>query len=165
MKTIEMELALSTYFSPRQNLVIPNVSWGFGLHECDLIVLTKAKYLYEIEIKVSKADLIKDKEKKHQHKSDKIRKLYFAIPEGLQEHTEHIPERAGIIIVGLYSNGRKWCRKIREAKVNPKAPKMTIEDCYKLARLGSLRIWSLKTKIFRLTKKVKPTKRKRKKKY
>lgn len=162
MKTIEMELALSSYFSPKQNLVIPNVSWGFGIHECDLLVMTKTKYLYEVEIKVSKADLIKDKDKYHSHISNKIRKLYFAIPEELEQHVEHIPERAGIILVGKYTNGHTWCRKLREARVNNIAPKIGIDDAYKLARLGSLRIWSLKTKIFRITKKLTPTKRRRK---
>jgi len=44
MKTIEMEIAFARYFGIRQNLIIPNVSWGMDTHECDLFVLTPARY-------------------------------------------------------------------------------------------------------------------------
>ena len=88
MKTIEVELAVAKYFNPRQNHDIPNVSWGFNIHECDLLILTKSKFLYEVEIKISRADLIKDKDKGHKHKHKKIRKLYFAIPENMIKDIE-----------------------------------------------------------------------------
>ena len=45
------------FFNYRANLIVPNISWGLGLHECDLLVLTSSGYATEIEIKVSKADL------------------------------------------------------------------------------------------------------------
>ena len=80
--TAEMELVLAQYFDPRVQLVVPNVSWGFeGCHEMDLAVLTKAGYLYEIEIKISLSDLKKDRDKSHGHRNKKVKYLYFAIPE------------------------------------------------------------------------------------
>ena len=147
-----MEIAVSAYFNPRQNLSIPNVSWGFNIHECDLLILTKNRYLYEVEIKISKSDLIKDKEKQHKHKNDKIRKLYFAIPKELEKDIEHIPEHAGILIVYKAKNGRIYCEKLKEANINNNSTPICDDDAYKLARLGALRIWTLKKKISGLLK-------------
>lgn len=66
MKTIELEIAIMEYFGIRQNLIVPNVSWGMnGLHECDVLILSKAGYATEVEIKISKPDLLKDRDKKH----------------------------------------------------------------------------------------------------
>lgn len=43
----------------RRNTVVPNAYWGLGLTwEADLLVISKAGYLTEVEIKVSKADLL-----------------------------------------------------------------------------------------------------------
>ena len=70
----EMECAVARYMDFRTNLVVPNVSWGFEVHECDLLIVTKTGYAYEVEIKRSKADLKKDIEKKHGHNS---RGVYF----------------------------------------------------------------------------------------
>lgn len=147
MKTIEVELAVAKYFNPRQNLAIPNVSWGFNIHECDLLILTKSKFLYEVEIKISRADLIKDKDKGHKHKHKKIRKLYFAIPENMIKDIEHIPEHAGILTLHESKRHNIICKKYREARTNMTATAVSLEDSYKLARLGSLRIWTLKKKI------------------
>jgi len=65
MNAKEVELAVANYFGIRQHLIVPNVMWGFtGLnYEADLVIVTKAGYAKEVEIKVSRADLIKDKEK------------------------------------------------------------------------------------------------------
>ena len=89
MKTIDIEIAVMKWIGIRRNLVIPNVSWGIsmkhpttykwmGLHECDILSLTKSNYAMEVEIKTTKSDLLKDKEKTHGHNSNLIRYLYFA---------------------------------------------------------------------------------------
>lgn len=141
--TEEIECAVARYFNPRVNLVVPNVSWGMGLHECDLLVLTKSGYAYEVEIKVSRADLIKDLEKRHGHHSNKIKKLYFAIPAHLAKHIEYIPLRAGIISV----NSKGWCCLIKNPDINTAAHKLSDEDRFQFARLGALRIFDLKSRI------------------
>lgn len=147
MTTPEMEIALSRYFNPRRNLIVPNISWGMFNHECDLLVVTKAGYAYEIEIKVSKADLIKDAHKRHNHQSKKISQLYFAIPEKLLKHTEYIPERAGIITV--HEGG--FCHLLRQAQ-KAHAYKFTPEERFNVARLATMRIWGLKRTIERFKK-------------
>lgn len=152
MKTIEMELKLVSYLDYRRNLIVPNVHWGLNMHECDLLLLTQSGYATEIEIKISMADLRRDKHKAHGHRSGgRIKKLYFALPAKLKEkHLEEIealvPERAGIYFV--YDDDERWCpvRVHREAVVNNNARKFTDDERYRMARLGALRIWNLKRK-------------------
>ena len=76
--TLEMEIALARFINPRVNLVVPNVSWGFFNHECDLISISKSGFATEYEIKVSKSDLKADKKKKHTHDDNKIKALICA---------------------------------------------------------------------------------------
>ena len=141
--TLEMEVALARYFGVRQNLIIPNIGWGIGIHECDLFLLTPSGYGWEIEIKISKADLFKDKHKRHGHFSTKIKYLYFAIPDYLEKYISEIPERAGIIIV----KSKNWqCKKTREPQKNTNY-KYTTEERFQIARLGALRIWGFKETI------------------
>ena len=150
LTTLEMEIALAKFFNPRTNLIIPNVSWGMFNHECDLIVVGKSGLIREIEIKISKVDLIKDKEKRHKHKDKAISRLYFAIPEKLLSYIEHIPSHAGILSVSRF---RKYYRTkiIRPAKTIGKY-KVSDQDRLQLMRLSNLRIWGLKEKIIKLKK-------------
>ena len=158
-KTLDMEVAVSNYFSPRTNLIVPNVSWGLFGHEVDLCVLSPAGYASEIEIKVSRSDLIKDKEKRHGHHEPMIKYLYFAIPEHLEKDIEHIPERAGVLIVSWnepfkmygYKNPRMeagWysCKKTRAPQICYNR-KWEDYERNSLLRLGAMRIWNLKTKL------------------
>lgn len=147
--TAEMECLVARFLNFRVNLIVPNVTWGMGVHECDLLVATKAGYLWEVEIKVSKADLKKDAEKRHGHRSDKIKHLYFAIPTYLQDCIEHIPTHAGIIVVEPYTKEKVWgrVRKLREAETNRAARPIPESARYTLARLGAMRIWGLKDRV------------------
>jgi len=138
--TAEIEIAIAKHYDWRQNLIVPNVSWGLLFHEADILVMSKAGYLTEIEIKVSRSDLIADKTKSHQHQSRLIKSIYFAIPEKLEIHAEHILPRAGIYIVG--KTGK--VKKIREAEINKESRILKDEEKYNLARLGTMRIWNLK---------------------
>ena len=154
VSTAEMEYAVAAHFGWRRNLIVPNISWGMELHECDLLILTGASYAYEVEIKVSKADLIKDGEKRHGHHSHKIKYLYFAIPHYLSKHIEHIPKRAGIIVVALNKWGRYACAVERKPAVNSKY-KFTEQERCVMARLGALRMWDLKHTISVLLREIK----------
>lgn len=138
----EIELALANYFGIRENLIVPNVSWGLGVHECDLLVLSKSGYCTEVEIKISLSDLKKDLSKHHSHKSDKIKYLYFCIPSYLAKHIEFIPNNAGILII----NSNHKIFKIFEPTRNITAIKLNDEEKFIVARLGALRIWDLKSK-------------------
>ena len=147
MRTLEMEIALADYFGIRQNLIVPNVSWGMDSHECDLFILTPAGYGWEVEIKVSKADLFKDKEKRHGHYSSKIKYLYFAIPDYLESYVDEIPFRAGIIIIRPVVDGDGYCCEKFSRPIANGSYKYNDKERLMLARLGALRIWGLKKKI------------------
>lgn len=141
----EIEIALAKWLDPRRLLIVPNVSWGMGLHECDLLVLSRRGYATEIEIKVSRADLLRDKSKRHQHKSDMIKYLYFAVPIEMRGDLDEIPLCAGILLV----NHRGKCKIARKARGNPTARRFIEMEQLKLARLGVMRMWALKEQITR----------------
>ena len=159
-KEIEIEIA-TRYFNKGVDLIVPNVTWGFhGFSECDLLICKKAGYLIEVEIKVSKADIIKDGKKKHRHNRNAVKELYFAIPEKLQCCIGLIPKEAGIILCyekienanpDYYNNFTKYTQKrpslLRKPKINSDYMKVSIEDKYKLARLGTLRMWNHKKQL------------------
>jgi hypothetical protein len=140
----EIEVRIARWFGARENVIVPNVSWGLVNYECDLLILTKAGYFCEVEIKVSKGDLLADKKKDHNHKDERIRELYFAIPQKLEKHIEHIPERAGILVVKPNNGG---VEKIRDAQVNRNAQKAGQEERFQIGRLGTMRVWNLKTEL------------------
>lgn len=148
--TPEMELALAHHFHYLQYLIVPGIR-SMDFHECDLLIVTKAGCAWEVEIKVSKGDLLRDKKKYHRHESPKIKYLYFAIPHHLLQHQEHIPERAGIITVERkYSEYSKQeyfsCDRVR--KPTPSSNyKFTDEERYRVARLGAIRMWTLRDTI------------------
>lgn len=137
-----MEIYLACHFSSRMSVIVPNISWGFGVHECDIFMISTTGYATEIEIKVSLQDLKNDMKKSHKHISAKIKYLYFAIPKNLIVHIKYIPERAGIIIVSNHG----ICTTIKRAKAN-NSYKLSLRERYNIARLGTMRIWSMKAKI------------------
>jgi hypothetical protein len=170
MTTLEMEVTLIKASKPRQNLVVPNVSWGLatkeshGLHECDILVLSKSGWATEIEIKISKSDLLNDFKKGHNHKHNLIRKLYYAVPEELRVIAlDKIPDTAGLMTVEyIDAINYKWfdtggrveipykyrrVKTIREAQINKDARKWNGDERYQLARLGTMRILGLKEKL------------------
>lgn len=158
MKTIEIEVAVMEYIGIRQNLIVPNVSWGIaGLHECDLLSLSASNYATEIEIKVFKSDLLKDGDKKHGHRHNHITYLFFAVPKYLQSIAlEVIPDRAGLFVVekikketwmdGIYNNVYD-VKQIRGCEKNRLGVKWSDQERSKLGRLGTMRILGLKKKL------------------
>jgi len=152
MTSLEIEIALAKSFNPRANLILPNAYWGLDFsYELDLLVINKkSKYATEIEIKVSKSDLKRDKNKLSGHSSEMIKRLYFAIPESISEEfaLEHIPERAGLIAVRQSPIDRiYYTRIIRNAKFNKYAQPVSDKFYLKAAELAALRIWKLKRTI------------------
>lgn len=158
MKTIELEIKLMRYFNITQNVIVPNVFKGIGIsYEADLVVLSKNGYATEIEIKTSRKDLLKDKNKKEYHNSNLFKYLFFAVPESLKiVALKEIPKNAGLFLV----------RKKMEIKVNKVIyrqeimlvkPAIKNVNCVKwdnsqrenLMRLGTMRILGLKEKILK----------------
>lgn len=141
----EIELSIAAYFDSRINIIVPNVSWGLFNYEMDIVVLKPNGDVYEIEIKISKSDLRADNKKRHQHRNKSARRLYFAIPEKLKLNhcIEHIPERAGILVVDT----RGIVTEYRKAEDDRAANKFDDKKRITLARLGALRVWNLKRNL------------------
>ncbi len=156
MNTLQMEIAIMEDCNVRQNIVVPNVSFGivryFGsgknrtwdeLHECDVLKLTPSGYATEYEIKVSKSDFKADLKKKHNHDGKFIKQLYYAVPfELLDFAKQHLPENAGLVYVKNNKVKYAIVAPIRELYF-----KWTSEEMFKLAKLGAMRIVNLKRLI------------------
>lgn len=158
MKLIDIEIAMADYLMPA-NVVVTNVSWGFGLHECDLLSVSGSRYLTETEIKISKSDLLKDANKRHGHVSDKIKYLYFAVPDYLRDIAlAHIPERSGLMTVSekgkpclvkgkLAKSETKIVKVVKKPTANPNAKPLTDKELLNLYRLGCLKYWTVKRNL------------------
>lgn len=157
LTTIEIEVAVAKYFGIRQHIIVPNLSWGFGVHECDLFVITKAGMGIEVEIKRSKSDFLADFKKGHNHvdPQNRIADFYYAMPKELYPKVEEfIPEGAGVILCERYLDYKKREVVYAYTERNPIRRKgvkrLPLEDQLRVARLGTMRIWSLKEKIIKL---------------
>jgi hypothetical protein len=156
IKTIDIEVALAKHYGVRTNIIVPNISWGLtGMHECDMFVITKAGIATEIEIKISRSDLLADFKKGHNHadRSGRIAYLYYAMPETMYEKCKDlIPPEAGIYTCHRpdWDGGRIYVREKRKPTRRKNTRKLTTEEQFKIARLGTMRIFSLKEKIIKL---------------
>lgn len=153
MHTGVIENSVAMLLNYRVYTIVPNVSWGLGLHhECDMLALDKDGRFTEIEIKISMSDLRADFRKKHGHRSKYISRLVYAIPDVMVEKSlELIPRDCGIISVHLIENyGVRGfeARWVRRAKHNRNAEMVPQSVINKFHQLGCMRIWSLKQKLY-----------------
>jgi hypothetical protein len=143
-----LEFLVAKYFDYRKNLIIPNVSWGWTTHECDLLVVSPSGRVLEVELKISKSDLLNDLKKPHHHKAKNIHEVWFAVPEELLEAAKEVLDsKFGIAYIHKCSNGKYVVEKARKAKTNTKVKAATEKDVEKLKRLLCMRIWGMKKKI------------------
>jgi len=152
LTSLQIMLAMVDHFGYLTNIIVPNISHGIGIHECDMLIVSKAGYLTEVEIKVSKQDLIKDKMKQHGHADRRIKDFYFAIPEKLKDCAKYIPERAGIFIVKdekcrTFDAEINKVKCIRSSVTDKHAEKIDDNLRLQIYRLGCIRIWNLYQKI------------------
>ena len=163
MTTPEMEKLIYTYFESGSLAIVPKVTKNNGWldtevnpmiwknivnHECDILIVTKNRYLTEVEIKISLSDLKADFKKKHQHKDENIKNFYYAFPEEMKEKAlELIPKDCGILIAVKKECGIPY-RKIecyRKPKINKEAKPINNIVLSRIYRLGYLRYWNYRT--------------------
>lgn len=134
----------SSPFHARANLaVVPNVSWGLLPWEADLLALTRARYLSEIEIKVSlsdwKADPFKSKWRAGFKQWDMIKSFWYAAPPKLAErHAEIEGLRPGYGVIAVADND---IRVVKSPEPNRSARKLTDAETLQLCRLGAIKAW------------------------
>jgi hypothetical protein len=153
MNTLQMEIAVIEDCNFRQNIVVPNVSFGIiryldekdksnydELHECDILKVTLSGYATEYEIKISRSDFKADLKKKHKHDSRFVKQIYYVVPfEMLNFAKEHVPEYAGLAFV---KNGK--VNYLNNAPIRKDCFKWSDKELFKLTRLGTMRIMNLK---------------------
>jgi len=165
MKSNDVQRALIGAIDTRAKLAVPNVSWGLvNWGECDLLVMSGSGYLTEYEIKVSAADIKREWKKDRwtipgfrNQFNNLIKEYYMAVPAKLVDVVKETmpPDIGGGIVVAdfefrnrSYEDPRvtypdKRAKWIQSAKTNSRARKLTDKEQYQMARLGTLRYWSL----------------------
>lgn len=167
--TEEIEVALANLFAWRRNIIIPGVGTGINIHECDLLVIRlKSSFAIEVEIKITYSDFINESKKYHNHSDPRIREFYFAFPRYLYDKCKDlIPDRAGIILCSriddadLFEYGSVKAFIHRRPKINKSCIKLTYDEIFRIAWLGTMRIWSLKRRIIALDKTIRRLKLKK----
>ena len=125
---------------------VPNVSHGWGLeYEADLIAVSKASHrAFEVEIKVSSADLRADMKKaKWRAGLDKrITKFWYAIPLSLVPiASDVVPAEFGILVFRKHRvQDFLICETFRKPAWLSKE-KCTDADVINLLRLSNIRYW------------------------
>lgn len=171
---LDIELALAEEFGWKRNVIVFNVNGLSGklpiFHECDMLVMTKARYLTEIEIKRSFTDFCNEFKKRHHHESygPDIKEFWYCVPLGtLQKIKEKLSENgwcpSGIITYDEKLNLRYNLvpdipNSVRLFSDSPRP--LSLEQQLELARLGAMRQITLRKKIQKLEKKAnKPNER------
>ena len=145
----DIQALLAEYFGIRNNIIVPNVSWGLLDYEADLLIMNKTGYVTEIEIKRSWSDFLADfKKDENAHKSEIIYQFWYCVPDSLYKDCidklkEVYPDsldRPNVIsysdsgVLNFHGKSASYCRG--------KHRKMFLEEQLKLARLGAMRYWS-----------------------
>lgn len=160
----EIEVALANHpsFSYIKNIVAFNVN-GLGEclninHECDMLVLSKAGYLTEIEIKRSWSDFLADFKKEHSHESrGLIKYFYYCVPASIVDRVYDKLKELEVSYTGVITYDEelkldikgKWCYDGYYFVQQPHR-KLFLEEQLQVARYGAMRAVALKQKLIRL---------------
>ena len=79
------EMIISNEVSLRNEIAIPNLSWGMLPYEADLVVINKTGYMREYEIKRSLQDLKADFKKKCYHNAEQVYQFFYVLPISIKE--------------------------------------------------------------------------------
>lgn len=109
-------LALARYFDWFVNTMMPE--WEIDGGIADLVFVTKAGYVTEIEIKTTMSDWNADRDKRKWNKPrPHIARFFYAVPESLAAiPPEWIPDWAGILAIHRGERGYPWIHEVRPAK-------------------------------------------------
>lgn len=162
----QIEALLSQLVFPvaRNTIVCPNVSHGFfHSHESDLVCVSKALWLTEVEIKVSASDWKNDRKKMKWLSDDdavaeelydrRVHRFFFAAPLSLARRYQefNIMPFAGVLGFSweeYQGTGSTYCvprvEHIRPAKDLKGSRKITDKELITLSKLSSMRYWGLR---------------------
>lgn len=84
VKQIE-DAIVRTFCDTREDIIIPNLSWGLLPYEIDLAVIKPSGYMTEYEIKRSYSDLVADFKKAIYHNDERVRCFHYVLPVGIKD--------------------------------------------------------------------------------
>lgn len=159
IEEIEVALAKTAKFNYVRNLVVFNV-YGYSArllidHECDMLIMSKSGYLTEVEIKRSWTDFLADFKKRHRHDNAGIIKFfYYCVPLAVKESCEEVIEKEGLKCSGVITYDENLYIRFPEpfCEITPNQ-KLTAEQQFELARLGTMRVVTLKNRLAKNEKK------------
>lgn len=129
--------ALARYFDPYQQTVVPNCYFAGG--EMDLLVVSRAGYLIEVEIKLSRADWKADAGKSKWTSAERrfVSRFYYAVPPELcpAAPPAWVPATAGILHL------RDFPRVHLKAERQKAAPKLTDQQMVQILSSPYHRWW------------------------
>ena len=146
-------------FPPRVWAVCPNVSWGLLNYEADILAIGKTGCIHEIEVKISKADLLKDARKwkwrsTYAPATDQVDAYWLAVPPQLEELAVVRAREigGGVIVVDFQADSTGWVRKVlvpqRKRRVQTDRERRGERDIRnKVWRLAALQYWD---QVFRV---------------
>lgn len=159
VKQIE-DTIVRRYCNTREDIIIPNLSWGLLPYEIDLAVIKPNGYMTEYEIKRSYSDLVADFKKAIYHNDERVKYFHYVLPIGIKDKAvalfdEHMHDESYKAVFGsrypscLFYNERaqfvsqtSWdnllCGNHR---------KLYLEEQLTVARLVSIRYWTMRQKI------------------
>lgn len=166
MKTtcLHIEVAILREFNFRTDLIVPGITSQMCLvpFEVDMLVLRNSGCAIGFEIKVTKADLKKDLDKKHIKNSidelgilkyfGKFKEFYYAVPSELEkEALSQIPDFVGLYVftINEYTKLNTF-KKVRNSKYLSRY-QWSDKEQFEVARLGTMRIKNLKEKLLTKT--------------
>ena len=144
------------FFDWRKQLIVPNVSHGFFAGrrgECDLLVVSKARYLTEIEIKVNPYDLANELAKfKHGNRTSDspfgplVKRYYIAAPVEVWQKANGavLPLGAGKIEIYIDHQRTPRGRLVQPSAYSKAARPLTDKEMIELLRLAYFRLWGSK---------------------
>ena len=139
---MNLELAAMRWLWLEKNChyVLEQRSPRYMMGQPDVVGVTKARYLVEIEIKRSVSDFRADFSKRHRmpetrsfYIKEQPRQFYYLVPMALKDKVESlVPEWAGLMIMN--ENGDS-IEVVKPAPVNTESRKLSCKECVKLARM------------------------------
>jgi hypothetical protein len=108
--------AVVSYFDCFQNRMLPEFWIDGGI--ADMVIISKAGYVTEVEIKTSVADWRVDLKKgKWAKPRPHIKRFYYAIPEALADRIPSgLPTEAGLLVVVRVKGGYARCTEVKAAR-------------------------------------------------
>lgn len=137
---LHIRIALARHFDWFHNMMMPE--WFIDGGQADLLFVSRAGYVTEIEIKIGFADWNADREKeKWKAARPHVGRFFYAVPGALAERTpDWLPSHVGVLVVTFDHRGQPRVRIVREA-VRRKSDKLTPSELERMRMSCYYRFW------------------------